>query len=144
MQHYTDIEAFYADRGGEWSPECDFGGFHYLEAEAKLPRYRRERWRVSVVAVNGDVYAKASRTGEVRLLGRLADGPYGHLDERGRVVIRSRDSKARAYVDADLAFADWAQVVGRSVEWFGQRLAAFNRTVPQVEHKEAGHAHRQA
>ena len=140
QQHYTDIDAFYAARGGAKSPECDFGGFHYVEAEERLPRHLRERWRVSVVALNGDVYAEASRTGEVRLLGRLAGGPYGHLDERGRVVIRSHDDKARAYVDADLAFADWAQVVGRAVEWFERRLAAFN----EEEHTEGERAHQQA
>ena len=135
LQHYRNVDAFYADRGGEHSPECDFGGGHFTEPEGRLPRHLRERWRVSVVAVTGDVYAEAVWTrerrlfGRVRLLGRLAGGPYGHI-EQGRVVvvrsaIRSRD-KARAFVDADRAFADWAQADGRTLEWFVKRLADFN------------------
>ena len=135
MRNYKDIHAFYTDRGGRHSPECDFGGFHHHETEADRPRHLRARWRVSVVAVTGDVYAVSYRTDRVCLLGRLAGGPYGTTDRTGKVSLSTRNYRPRAYAAADRAFADWAQQVGRPLGWFERRLEEFNGSTGQDELK---------
>ena len=107
---YPTLAAFYADRGGEFSPEVDFG------VHNRHPYEPYNRYRVSVVAATGDVYAIGLHwPATVFLLGwvRPAANPF--------------DSDA--YADADRRFEGWADGPGpgRSLNWFMVRYVNSGR-----------------
>jgi len=63
LRDYENLEAFYAERGGERSPEKDFGVWWY-RPDSQVP------YRVSWVGETGDLYAKRWDD-EITLLGRF-------------------------------------------------------------------------
>ena len=110
---YPNIAAFYAERGGRSSPERDYG-VHNTDGYSKMQRYR-----VSVVADTGDVYAEQQYLPQkVLLLGSFpgADDPK----------TRTLETYPPVYARADAAFADYLEgpLPGQTLAWFADRAPA--------------------
>lgn len=112
MRKFANIDAFYAERGGERSGECDFGVWNYSDAEGCTRRW--PRFRVSVVHDTGDVYALNFASLTVLLLGTL---PAGRCEPHGL-----RRGEGCVYDVADELFAGWADEGGKPLSWFVARL----------------------
>ena len=128
--YYDSIELFYADRGGERSPEADYGAYHdwdigpWTQVYQSLPAYRR--CRVAVVAHTGDVYAESSIGGHVALLGTVPHGPAGRVIPLGQCCtgcskpIREPGDRCQcvqAWLHADHILEGWAHG-GKPLTWF--------------------------
>ena len=105
VQVYSSYRAFANERIGGWSEEADFGGYNSYELALVGPA---SRWRVSVVATTGDVYAT----------------PLSLTDpaKRAPVVLIGSVLPSLDYDDADARFSDWADAP-RDVAWFIDRVA---------------------
>ncbi len=136
---YETVQEFYADRGGEHSPECDYGVWNkddMLLFSAGPHRVRPQdiggglvtfsaasgnRLRVSVVQESGDVYAAEAHGKRVALLGNvgLSEPNWGE---------KSFSDRSEVYERADKVFEGWAtdddRSLGRPVSWFVERLAS--------------------
>ena len=116
---WPNIQAFYDKRGGERSGEADFGVHHWAN-----PNHNRatafDRWRVSVVADTGDVYAIDRLGGEVMLLGTLASTEANQPQARDN----HRAAYPAIYSVANRVFEGWAEGggAGRNLGWFGERI----------------------
>ena len=144
LKRYPTVDAFYEDRGGGFSGECDFGVWNYdncglfsgrvdtdIEVEATEPGGEEvfvvrasgnSRLTVSVVDDTGDVYAVQHGIGEGRvvLLGNLGiKSPPGRQRE-------SISDIGPTYELAERVFAGWAMAedgsFGRGISWFIERL----------------------
>ena len=96
---WPNIESFYVEGGGARSGECDYGIHNWIRYWQKHPT-NWDRWRVSVVAETGNVYASNNRHNrehhQVVLLGAIRPLPEDHL-RRGY----SRDPEPPVYVAAE-------------------------------------------
>ena len=145
FRQYASTREFYADRGGRFSGESDFGCWHYddcglfgpvLDGDVESETIRvgddefivlnaggNNRIRVSVVDETGDVYALRFGIGEERvaLLGNLGvKNPHG---EKGYDI---RD-RGPVYDLAEEIFDSWATSgagLGQKISWFIERLEA--------------------
>ena len=107
---FETMEAFYAARSGRWSGEADYGS-HHTAGSVGVSVWCR--WRVSVVATTGDVYASAPCScpehAHILLLGSVQPDPL--------------------YRDADRRFDGWADALALDLTWFRERAAAPHRVV---------------
>ena len=96
------------------SGESDFG-VHHID-----PGYRGVKFRVSVVADTGDVYALNQWSGEVWLLGTIVP-TADDVDTKPRYPDNPYPA---VYVAADRLFEGWTDglYLGRQVRWFADRL----------------------
>ena len=123
---WPSLQAFYDDRGGQFSGESDFG-VHNWSNPARDRESCFDRWRVSVVADTGDVYAFDYNSREVLLFGTVVptDGDSVNAD---RINARwpGRSTHPATYCAADRLFKGWAEndSLGRPLHWFAGRLAA--------------------
>ena len=114
------LQAFYDKRGGEHSGEADFGVHHWTNPNHSSAT-GFDRWRVSVVADTGDVYATDRLGGEVMLLGTLvsteADPPQASKSQRV--------AYPAIYSVANRVFEGWTEGggLGRNLGWFAERIA---------------------
>lgn len=111
FEKYPSKEAFYADRGGATSPESYYGVNNTFEFS------RIQRYRVSVVAETGDVYAEAVYPpNQVYLLGTI------ELTKNGAENYPT--IYPEAFQIADNLFANWADAtsLGKTLYWFEERL----------------------
>ena len=117
---WPTLQAFYDERGGEQSGEADFGVHHWTNPNHSSAT-GFDRWRVSVVADTGDVYATDRLGGEVMLLGTLvstkADSPQAGNSHRA--------AYPAIYSVANRVFEGWAEGgrAGRNLGWFAERIA---------------------
>jgi len=146
FKQYASIRQFYADRGGKFSGESDFGVWNYDDCGLFGPALgddvereniqvgddefivinagRNNRIRVSVVDETGDVYALQFGIGEERvaLLGNLGiKNPPG---ERGNGIM----DRGPVYDLAEEVFDGWATSgvgLGQKISWFIERMEAF-------------------
>ena len=116
---WFDLQAFYDKRGGEHSGEADFGVHHWTNPnDSSATAF--DRWRVSVVADTGDVYAIDRLGGEVMLMGTLAstdaDQPQASNSHRVAYPV--------IYSVANRVFEGWAEggALGRNLGWFAERI----------------------
>ncbi len=116
---WANIQAFYDERGGERSGEADFGVHHWTNPNHSSAT-AFDRWRVSVVADTGDVYATDRLGGEVMLLGTLvsteADQPQAGNSNRAAFPA--------LYSVANRVFEGWTEGdgAGRNLVWFAERI----------------------
>ena len=116
---WPNIQAFYDERGGEHSGEADFGVHHWTN-----PNHNRatafDRWRVSVVADTGDVYAIDRLGGEVLLLSTLASTEA----DQPQASNSHRVAYPAIYSVANRVFEGWAKggELGCSLGWFAERI----------------------
>ena len=111
---------FYAERGGTFSGESDYGHFNWDDEVVRPGAFAPGSWMyrrlmVSHVHDTGDWYAvDSSGAGEAVLLGTVA----GDIPE----------PEVYAF------FSDWARnhEPGRPLTWFRERTAAFNRQVAEA------------
>lgn len=109
---YANRQEFYADRGGRWSPERDYG-VHHTDGVSRLQRYR-----ISVVADTGDIYAEQQyHPQRILVLGQLpgADDPLQRTAEAIPAVYPLADRIFAGYVGNDNG-------PGRTLAWFAARL----------------------
>ena len=109
-QAYASLADLYRDRGGRWSGEADFGVHH---TAANLGVHAPCRWRVSVVASTGDVYATSPCS----------------CDDHPRALLLGSTRPDPLYGDADRRFGGWALPAGRDLTWFQARAAVPFRVV---------------
>lgn len=119
---FPTLKEFYRHRGGEWSPESDYGRFNWLDGE--LPECRNcltnpsnchdHRLRVSHVHDTGDVYAvpHADQSGDG---GAVLVGRFDKTGKEGRL-------------QANEAFENWArgETLGRPLSWFSDAIEMSN------------------
>ena len=116
---WPNIQAFYDERGGERSGEADFGVHHWTNHNHNRAT-ALDRWRVSVVADTGDVYAIDRLGGELLLLGALvsteADQPQAGNSHRV--------AHPAIYSVANRVFEGWTEGdgAGRNLGWFTDRI----------------------
>jgi hypothetical protein len=80
LDHFDTMVEFYDARGGEHSPEWDYG-VHWIETKGRT----WPGWRVSWVVETGDVYAVCTGKPSVVVLGnvpRVGEYPYGQRSVR--------------------------------------------------------------
>ena len=113
---FSDLDGFYAARGGERPPEFDYG-CHNVDDLAVNPVDPRPqpswlRYRVSYVGQTGDFYAIAL---------------VGGLTAEGRVILLGSLGAGHVEKDVYAHFADWAEGegLGRPLSWFIERIATF-------------------
>ena len=113
---FPGMESFYAARGGERSPESDYGGYNTydLGINPLNPRVRPLdlRYRVSYVDDTGDFYA-------VALVGGFAAGAH--------VILLGSVGPGHVEKDVHAHFGDWAEGegLGRPLSWFKKRIRTF-------------------
>ena len=118
---FSDLDGFYAARGGERSPEFDYGCHNVddLGVNPVDPRPQPSwlRYRVSYVGQTGDFYAIAL---------------VGGLMAEGRVILLGSLGAGHVEKDVYAHFADWAEGegLGRPLNWFIERIKSF---VPKVQ-----------
>ena len=103
-QAYHSLTEFHRARGGRWSGEADFSVHH---TAASLGIHGPCRWRVSVVASTGDVYATSPCS----------------CDDHPRVLLLGSTRPDPLYRDADRRFDGWAFSGSRDLSWFRARAA---------------------
>ena len=131
MKLYENRKAFYAERGGEFSGEADYGVWHIDDlgiegrrrasvrgADARVggeeavlySASASGRYTVSVVKDTGDVYARRTGEGRLALLANIGGG-------------------AECYRLADELLDGWAgggdEPLGKPLSWFVGRLADY-------------------
>ena len=113
---FSDLDGFYAARGGERPPEFDYG-CHNVDDLAVNPVDPRPqpswlRYRVSYVGQTGDFYAIAL---------------VGGLTAEGRVILLGSLGAGHVEKDVYAHFADWAEGegLGRPLSWFIERIKSF-------------------
>ena len=111
---YPSLDAFYDDRGGRMSGECDFG------VGWTRPGHGWPTWRVSVVHDTGDVYARVNGYGadaRVVLLGTVGSPCAVSLVNRPH-------GPACPYEAAERVLTDWAHHMHdlASLMWITARL----------------------
>ena len=119
---WININAFYTERGGAPSIECDYGVHNWI----RLWRPRTtpwDQWRVSVVVDTGDVYATNNSNidddQQVVLLGTIRPLPEDHLPRSSW-----RHHVKPIYAAAERVFKGWAENTGpgRHLSWFSDRI----------------------
>jgi hypothetical protein len=111
VKEYHNTAAFYAERGGERSPECDFGVWWSYEGRP-FPRYR-----VSVVHSTGDIYAvELGHSPKVILLAELGGTDCSDL--------RNHESSSCVYREVERILSGWSDpdVSHHSLAWVISRL----------------------
>ena len=116
---WPNIQAFYDERGGERSGEAVFGVHNWANPNHSSAT-AFDRWRVSVVADTGDVYAIDRLGGEVMLLGALASTEADQLQAGNS----HRAAYPAIYSVANRVFEGWAEGggAGRNLGWFAERI----------------------
>lgn len=119
---YPTLMDFYGVRGGQESPQLNFGVFNFLEDPAgHFDGLPASMWAVNVVADTGDVYAAHPFAPQVILLGKCT--VHRFLD--GEAVITQQEVfYPELGLDVEQRFTGWAygEAGGQSLAWFAERL----------------------
>jgi hypothetical protein len=119
LDHYDTMVEFYAERGGQHSPEWDYGVQWVQDQGHTWPN-----WRVSWVVETGDVYAVCTGKPSVVVLGivpRVGEYPYGTDTE----IVMSRMEQWHDFKQAqtiERLMDGWADESHRSLSWVLTRL----------------------
>ena len=122
---WPNLQAFYEERAGQFSGESDFGVHNWANSARDRESYF-DKWRVSVVADTGDVYAFDYNSKEVLLLGSVVPTDADSATaERINNRWRSEFPHPTTYCAADRLFKGWAEndSPGRPLHWFAERIA---------------------
>ena len=119
-RNWPNLQAFYDERGGECSGESDFGVHNWANA-ARDRESSFDKWRVSVVADTGDVYAFDYNGKEVLLLGTVVPMDADSATAERINARWSHDSSnyPAMYCAADRLLEGWAgrESLGRPLHW---------------------------
>ncbi len=122
---WPNLQAFYDERGGQFSGESDFG-VHNWANPARHRESAFDKWRVSVVSDTADVYAFDYNNTDVLLLGTAVPTEGDSLNA-DRINARWPLGILHpvTYCAADRLFKGRTEndSLGRPLHWFADRLA---------------------